>query len=339
MTLASLDTKAVGEILSSIREQMSDPNMGEVAMDEQQTEKPSEDVLVLTQMVEDDGPTQGGAQTQEILQSDGAGGESFAQTVLSPEEMQAIQTAQDKPFDVFDEIGKIKSSPVAQKAPKTPAAIEPTAVQDSSQETFGESSALQGETFTTDATSFESPTVATGGQNLYETTVDFGAQNTAEEEIFSIGEGVKSMVNDTLNNMFNKSSSDEPLVSPETAQESMQAFSELAATLTTIKQHTEKQETFSMDKAGNYTLENLMRELLKPMLKDWLDANLPSIVKWLVTEQIEKMLQAQGLGNIAGKGTTASSGAGTSASFEEATPATDTPSTDGDTPTTSESAA
>lgn len=73
-----------------------------------------------------------------------------------------------------------------------------------------------------------------------------------------------------------------------------------------------------MDKAGNYTLENLMRELLKPMLKEWLDANLPSIVKWLVTEQIEKMLQAQGLGNIAG--TAASAGAGASQNADTLAP-------------------
>ena len=49
------------------------------------------------------------------------------------------------------------------------------------------------------------------------------------------------------------------------------------------------------ERVGGYTVEELMRELLRPMLKDWLDTHLPSLVKWLVTEQIEKMLQGQGI--------------------------------------------
>ena len=32
-------------------------------------------------------------------------------------------------------------------------------------------------------------------------------------------------------------------------------------------------------------------ELLKPMLKEWLDTNLPSLVKWIVTEQIERIMK------------------------------------------------
>lgn len=42
---------------------------------------------------------------------------------------------------------------------------------------------------------------------------------------------------------------------------------------------------------GGKTLEALMQEMLRPMLKDWLDAHLPSLVKWIVTEQIEKVVQ------------------------------------------------
>ena len=44
---------------------------------------------------------------------------------------------------------------------------------------------------------------------------------------------------------------------------------------------------------GQKTVEDLMKEMLRPLLKEWLDANLPSLVKWLVTEQIEKMLKNQ----------------------------------------------
>ena len=37
------------------------------------------------------------------------------------------------------------------------------------------------------------------------------------------------------------------------------------------------------------TLEDLVGELLKPMLKDWLDANLPSMVEEMVREEIERV--------------------------------------------------
>ncbi len=51
--------------------------------------------------------------------------------------------------------------------------------------------------------------------------------------------------------------------------------------------------TFEVKNAGQYTLDRLMKEMLRPMLKEWLDANLPSLVKWIVTEQIEKILKQQ----------------------------------------------
>ncbi len=40
--------------------------------------------------------------------------------------------------------------------------------------------------------------------------------------------------------------------------------------------------------AGN-TVEDLVREMLRPMLKEWLDANLPSMVERLVRQEIERI--------------------------------------------------
>ena len=40
---------------------------------------------------------------------------------------------------------------------------------------------------------------------------------------------------------------------------------------------------------GNVTLEDITRELLRPMLKDWLDRNLPGLVERLVQKEIEKI--------------------------------------------------
>ena len=42
------------------------------------------------------------------------------------------------------------------------------------------------------------------------------------------------------------------------------------------------------DGAGN-TLEDLVREMLKPMLREWLDANLPGIVERIVSREVERI--------------------------------------------------
>jgi cell pole-organizing protein PopZ len=46
-------------------------------------------------------------------------------------------------------------------------------------------------------------------------------------------------------------------------------------------------QTVAMPAAGR-TLEDVVRELLKPMLKDWLDENLPTIVRAKVEEEVER---------------------------------------------------
>ena len=40
---------------------------------------------------------------------------------------------------------------------------------------------------------------------------------------------------------------------------------------------------------GAVTLEEIVRELLKPMLRDWLDVNLPPLVERLVHEEIKRL--------------------------------------------------
>lgn len=40
---------------------------------------------------------------------------------------------------------------------------------------------------------------------------------------------------------------------------------------------------------GDNTLESLVRELLRPMMKDWLDANLPDLVEAMVAKEIARI--------------------------------------------------
>jgi len=44
-----------------------------------------------------------------------------------------------------------------------------------------------------------------------------------------------------------------------------------------------------MDVSGGSTLEDLVRELLKPMLKQWLDENLPAIVEEKVEAEVQRI--------------------------------------------------
>lgn len=41
--------------------------------------------------------------------------------------------------------------------------------------------------------------------------------------------------------------------------------------------------------AGSDTLEGMVREMLRPMLRDWLDANLPGIVEAMVSREIARI--------------------------------------------------
>lgn len=71
---------------------------------------------------------------------------------------------------------------------------------------------------------------------------------------------------------------DEDLVSTTTAKASRQALASLSKMLV-------KPE----NPAGDNTLEGLVRDMLRPMLKDWLDANLPDVVEKMVAKEIAKI--------------------------------------------------
>jgi cell pole-organizing protein PopZ len=81
----------------------------------------------------------------------------------------------------------------------------------------------------------------------------------------------------------------EDLVSESVMSQSAAALSQLMS----VAQERNRREdvTLTAQNAGGQTLEELMIKLLRPMLKEWLDANLLSVVKLSVAEQIEKMLK------------------------------------------------
>jgi hypothetical protein len=74
---------------------------------------------------------------------------------------------------------------------------------------------------------------------------------------------------------FDEFAEDEALVSEPAAQTASSAFGQLARTV-------------SMPADGR-SLEDVVRELLKPLLKDWLDRNLPAIVETAVQAEVERI--------------------------------------------------
>ena len=71
------------------------------------------------------------------------------------------------------------------------------------------------------------------------------------------------------------------LVSPSTASASAQAFARL-----TRAAGPEDRRTSA---AAGVTMEQLLVELLTPMLKDWLDAHLPEVVERVVEQEVKKL--------------------------------------------------
>jgi cell pole-organizing protein PopZ len=69
------------------------------------------------------------------------------------------------------------------------------------------------------------------------------------------------------------------LVSPLTATAAASAFGQLSAAI-------------AMPRNG-VTLEDVVRDLLRPLLKDWLDANLPEIVQAAVAEEVERIARSR----------------------------------------------
>jgi uncharacterized protein len=63
----------------------------------------------------------------------------------------------------------------------------------------------------------------------------------------------------------------------------------LAQSFSVLKTLSEPGAAPQIVRSGETSLEGLTRELLRPMLKDWLDTNLPAMVEALVAKEIERI--------------------------------------------------
>ena len=80
------------------------------------------------------------------------------------------------------------------------------------------------------------------------------------------------------------------IVSTSTAHAATDILSELAKAIL-------NRRDVAVDDAGqNMTLEGMVREILKPLLREWLDRNLPYLIERLVKKEIDTMInRAEGL--------------------------------------------
>lgn len=76
------------------------------------------------------------------------------------------------------------------------------------------------------------------------------------------------------------------LVSPKTASETAQVLDSLSQFVQGRRRIAEPHTPI---------IENELRDILKPLLQEWLDDHLPSIVRWVVNEQVEKIIQQGGV--------------------------------------------
>jgi hypothetical protein len=80
------------------------------------------------------------------------------------------------------------------------------------------------------------------------------------------------------------------LVAPAAAAAAASAFGGLSRSLSAAARPAPSAQVWG----GGPTLEDIVRSELRPLLKDWLDANLPPMVERLVRAEIEKVAGRQG---------------------------------------------
>jgi cell pole-organizing protein PopZ len=81
----------------------------------------------------------------------------------------------------------------------------------------------------------------------------------------------------------------ERIISAATSGAAAAAFAELAALPQERRNETE------LPLGGKRTLEEIVRDMLRPLLHDWLDGHLPGIVERLVREEIARVVGEAGL--------------------------------------------
>ena len=96
-----------------------------------------------------------------------------------------------------------------------------------------------------------------------------------DDSVLELTGDLEPMVQDNI-------SDDDELVS----EDKRSAMRESLAALSTMS---EPRAAPKIVQSGETSLEGMVREMLKPMLSEWLDANLPELVETMVAKEIQKI--------------------------------------------------
>jgi cell pole-organizing protein PopZ len=92
-------------------------------------------------------------------------------------------------------------------------------------------------------------------------------------------------INDVVESLDN-----EPETKPEPAEDD--ALLNQAASTATVSSMARLAENIAVSRtASGTTLEDIVRQLLRPMLKEWLDDNLPDVIERLVAKELERLAE------------------------------------------------
>jgi len=81
------------------------------------------------------------------------------------------------------------------------------------------------------------------------------------------------------------------LVSSDAAKATSRSLSELNEKIAERQAAKEVVEETPMGPGSAKTLDEMVRELMRPMLKDWLDKNLPDVVERVVRKEVQKLVR------------------------------------------------
>ena len=81
------------------------------------------------------------------------------------------------------------------------------------------------------------------------------------------------------------------LVSNGTAEASSRSLNELNEKIAERQAAKEVVEETPMGPGSAKTLDEIVRDLMRPMLKDWLDKNLPDVVERVVRKEVQKLVR------------------------------------------------
>lgn len=116
------------------------------------------------------------------------------------------------------------------------------------------------------------------------------AAEMEKEDLFSLiknTQDVKTISSHEALRPLSQNIDEDTLLSETAFSETLDAL----APLNTLDQESLNQPGYHLNAGINSkTVEDLVRETLKPLLKEWLDANLPSLVHQIVSEQVENIV-------------------------------------------------